>query len=155
MYIFRDSLTCTTQIILLFYNLYTNERMLVYNDVEIKKQTVHTMAHSKQEDSYNCGVYCRMVCFDVQTKKTCIYIMLYPNLSVVFYVTFHFNFFFLFHLFKMKPLLLSITDLTFFFTCMPYIIFFSLLKDISAMSQSPTFLSLSFLAQGKKLHQLL
>lgn len=82
------------------------------------------MAHSKQEDSYNCGVYCLIVCFDVQTKKPCIYIMLYPNLSVVFfYVTFHFNFFFLFHLFKMKPLLLSITDLTFFFTCMPYIIF--------------------------------
>lgn len=44
--------------------------MLVYNDVEIKKWTVHTMAHSKQEDSYNCGVYCLMVCFDIQTKKT-------------------------------------------------------------------------------------
>lgn len=57
-------------------------------------------------------------------KKTCIYIMLYPNFSVFFfYVTFHFNFFLLFHFFKMKPLLQSITVLTFFFTCMQYIIF--------------------------------
>uniref|UniRef100_A0A8W8JQL4 Uncharacterized protein n=1 Tax=Magallana gigas TaxID=29159 RepID=A0A8W8JQL4_MAGGI len=49
--------------------LSTNERMLVYNDEEIKKWTVHTMACSKQEDSYNCGVCCLILCFDVQTKK--------------------------------------------------------------------------------------
>lgn len=63
---------------------------------KFKKWTVHTMAHSKQEDSYNCGVYCLIVCFDVQTKKACIYLMFYPNFSVLFYVTFHFNFFVLF-----------------------------------------------------------
>lgn len=97
MSIFKDSLTCTTLIILLFYSMYTNERMLVYNEVEIKEWTVHTMTHSKQEDSYNCGVYCLMVCFDVQTKKACIYIMFYTNFSVLFYVTFHFNFFYSFH----------------------------------------------------------
>lgn len=45
-------------------------RMIAFNEPDTMQWKVETKEHSKQTDSFNCGVYCLLVClFFSKSKK--------------------------------------------------------------------------------------